>query len=320
MLKKVRLFLMRALCLIFALLFALSVILMYAHVAEEIAYLSDITDATSAEFAPLVFAGAGKANSLGVSLSSVNPVYEYDNGDTLAEVAESLRQQKFESAVGFDSEGKKILNYTSYIQNHTYMTSTLIKAFLEDDGTLFIHNHPSSAGFSVQDLFVAAKYQIPRIMVISELYVYTLEPATAEGWGDPAEIRNFYKTAYNERLEEATDYLNHTSYKRSEILAKPEREDDGSLEWFCENEARRSALEDSASFTIHIGFWVSNQALIDTAAEFGLYYQRAYYEEFDFTDVAICQMPKIADNSEVIANPAESENVEEAEVFAISES
>ena len=245
----------RALCILFALLFIAPLVLPVLLPAEEFCIVSDIP--TDSCYNP---------TNLGIT----KPIYEINNGETLAEVAANLRKQEFESVLGFSNQGEKLFNYTSNLRSHSYITSTQFYEFLENDGQLFIHNHPSSCGFSAQDLYVEAKYQAPCAMVISDVYVYTIAAGNS-GWGSPEALRDFYQERYNAYLAESTAYIATLRVNRRDALATPLTPDDGSLAWFCQSEIQQCLRSNpEGDVVIRTGFWVTHRALLDTAAKFEL--------------------------------------------------
>lgn len=271
MLKPYRKTWTRALCILFALLIVSPLSLISVLPADELCIVGDVPGGTCHT----------------TSSSMAKPIYEIDNGDTLAEVAANLRKQEFESVLGFSHQGEKLFNYTSNLRSHAYITSTQFYEFLENDGRLFIHNHPSSCGFSAQDLYVEAKYQAPCAMVISDVYIYLIA-AGESGWGKPEELRDYYQARYDAYLTEAIDYISTLKVSRRDALAAPVTPDDGSLAWFCQDEIRQCLTNNpDGDVVIRTGLWVTHRALLDAAARFDLIYSRTPSDSFNFDDARL---------------------------------
>lgn len=123
-------------------------------------------------------------------------IYNVNNGNTFAEIAANISGSNYESIVGFDVNGNKVFDHTSYIANRSYTNTKIRQDFAARYGTTVIHNHPSGGSFSAGDLYAEAKFQTPRIIVLSKQYVYVLEPTTT-GWGDPTAMQNYYQQRYD---------------------------------------------------------------------------------------------------------------------------
>ncbi len=275
-------------CVLFALLLTLPML--------TPCYLADSPDFTDAIFAE----GPLDACAINLNPYGKNPVYEIDNGATLAEVARELRTQDFESVIGFDVEGTKLFNYTSFLKSHATIPGESAKAFAENDGALLVHNHPSGNTFSATDLYTAAKYQLPQAMIISDPYVYVIGPNTTSGgvWAEDVEyLRDYYQARYDAYLAEAKTFLNNFRYRRQEALEYPDTADDGSFEWFCWHELK-CGLQTHPDETpaVHYGMWASQKTVLDVAAEFGLFYLRVPTNDFDFNDARIFQTSTYGDH------------------------
>lgn len=98
------------------------------------------------------------ANNAGRNSSKIQAI---DNGSTLEEVANNIKNQSYESIAGFDSEGKKLFNYTCNLKGQVFTTNTQREDFANHDGTLVIHNHPSDSSFSAADLYAEAYWNTP---------------------------------------------------------------------------------------------------------------------------------------------------------------
>lgn len=250
--------------------------------------------ADSPDYADAIFAeGPLDAYAINLNSYSKHPIYEIDNGATLAEVAHELRTQDFESVIGFDTVGTKVFNYTSFLPTHATIPGESAKAFAENDGALLVHNHPSGNTFSVTDLYTAAKYQLPQAMIISDPYVYLIGPNSENGniWTDDLEyLRDYYQVRYDTYIAEAQNFLTDFRYCRQEALNRPNTADDGSFEWFCWHELKCCIQNQPDEIpVVHYGMWVSQKTVLDVAAEFDLFYLRVPTDDFDFSDARIFQ-------------------------------
>lgn len=217
--------------------------------------------------------------------------YYVNSGNTLDEVAQTLRHQRYETSVGYSLYGDKIFDYTNYLPSKVYATASYRQEFLDNFGTLAIHNHPSGGPFSVNDLYAEAKFNTPIAMVIGNEYTYMIQPMW-DGWGDPEALRLFYSEQIQKYETMAWSYVRNTyRYSAQKLLNEPERQDDGSLKWYCDNAVRKALYGGSASGTImlDIGTWYYDKALKETAKKFNLLYVRELTDVFDFTNIDVCR-------------------------------
>lgn len=221
--------------------------------------------------------------------SENHTIYEIDDGDTLLEAIANLRTREYESILGFDMYGKKLFNYTCYLPTTVYCMSSTRDAFERQGGTLIVHNHPSGSSFSSTDLHTEALRKTPKLMIISDRYIYLLEPGE-RGWGDADEISKYYTRCYEIRAKEITQCLKNIQWTADWLLNYEEGEDDGSAKWFCLHEMKAGYLKyHHADFQITTGHWTTNQTMIDVAEKFGMKYQRILTDEFDLEKAGIFQ-------------------------------
>ncbi len=213
-------------------------------------------------------------------------IYHVDSGDTLAEVAETLRNQDYETVVGFSKGGMKLFDCTSYGETSSYTTTTIRDQFAENGGVLVVHNHPEEGSFSAVDLYTEASLGTRRLMVISPDYVYTLDFGAMQGKIAPEKLQKFYLQSTAERSAEIETYIDNLNgtFTRKEIAAMPAPEDTESVDGYCLNAIQTYLRENYHSkVSINTGIWITHQAMLDTAEEFNLAYERTPYDEFDFT-------------------------------------
>lgn len=218
---------------------------------------------------------------------STTAYWHVDSGNNLAQVAQKLRKQNYETAVGFTYFGEKAFDYTNFLPSSVKATASHRQEFLKNHGTLSIHNHPSEQPFSAGDLYTESKLNVPILMVITDRYTYTLQPLS--GWADPTELKTFYQERSQYYSNWTGAYLENTyRYSANKLLSEPERPDDGSFGWFCDHEVREALLAGQTSdIGINIGVWYLNEVLKETAQKFNLLYTRELTDEFDFMDASV---------------------------------
>lgn len=153
----------------------------------------------------------------------------------------SIKDQDFETLATFDSNGKLLFETTSNNPDFVNITSEQLEQFWNEDGALTLHNHPSGSTFSATDLKAEAARGTRRAMIVTHDELYILEPGW-QGWGDPEQLCRVY-SAYSEAYA-------------AEVTAHAE------------------IRSPSAQL-----IWVQHQALLATADEFGLGYQRMSLDE-----------------------------------------
>lgn len=220
-----------------------------------------------------------------VSLSKTQPIYPTDNGDTLAEIIRALRGKEIEFACGFYQNGQKAFEVTSNMTTKVYTTHSMRTDFIKDGGTLFVHNHPSGSAFSGQDLKSAAENEFERTMIISDEYIYTLEP-TDVGWGEPTAMKDYWTERHNYYVAYSDAFFETYRPSTKALLAIEEfPTDDSSLKWFCDYEVWKSVKEDPEQLVwIDIGLWNSHHTMLDVAEKFQMEYHRYVTDEFDATN------------------------------------
>lgn len=221
-------------------------------------------------------------------------IYNVNDGSNLAQIAANLKGRDYESIIGFDVDGRILFNNTSYIADKAYTSATTRRNFQRDYGTTIVHNHPSSQSFSARDLKAEATYNTPRAMVISDLYVYILEPMST-GWGDPTQMETYWQQRYDVYYAEARNFIYNWSYNRNTILNTPDTPDDGSCAWYCQYMAKQSLRADpNAKIDLKIGIWITHRVMQDVAQRFNMLYYRTSRADFDFTDETIFYSEAIA--------------------------
>lgn len=213
--------------------------------------------------------------------------YYYTNsGSSLQQVVQSLRKQRYESAVGFRRTGEKLYDYTNFLPSRVHATSSYRRAFAERGGTLSIHNHPSNSPFSAKDLHTEASLGTPIAMVISDRYIYTVQPL-GDSWGDPEAIQNYYTEqieAYQAMIADYRESINE-SFVAEEILSAAPHPDDGSYKWFYRNEIRQQLLSGKTeNITVPEGIWSMDKAMERVAEKFNLLYTRVETDKFKYND------------------------------------
>lgn len=142
-------------------------------------------------------------------------IYDVNDGNTFAEIAKNISARDYESIIGFDVNGNKVFNHTSYLTSKSYTNTRIRQEFAARYGTTVIHNHPSGGSFSPGDLYAEAMFKTPRIIVLSSKYVYVLEPTTT-GWGDPTAMRDYcqqrYDFYYAEAIKNRTSGIDGSHY------------------------------------------------------------------------------------------------------------
>lgn len=221
-------------------------------------------------------------------------IYNVNDGNSFYEIAQNIRARDYESIIGFDVNGNKLFDCTSYLPSKSYTTAAIRRNFTLDYGTTIIHNHPSGSAFSAQDIYTEARYQTPRIIAIGNQYTYVFEPTTT-GWGDPDAMKQFYEWRYNAYYDEATETVKNFTYDRKTILNLADTPDDGSCHWFCV-QITKSILRanPNASVSFPIGIWITHRTMQDVAQQFNMLYYRVATDSFDFTDNTIFYSEAVA--------------------------
>lgn len=142
-------------------------------------------------------------------------------------VAEAtIRNNKYETAVAYDSKGNLLLNKKGGSRS-VRMTSNEISK-LKD--SVFTHNHPSALGktgiraigtsFSHQDLRFAVGTNLKEIRAVTPTYTFSVK-RPKNGWGvSPNQVKRAYDKAEKEVRREMDKYLDRvgrtkTSYDRA---------------------------------------------------------------------------------------------------------
>ncbi len=215
-------------------------------------------------------------------------IYSVDNGDTIDEVIANLHEHDYESIVGFSSDGEKLFDYTSYLPDSARITEADAKKLSSNKGSIVIHNHPDETSFSGKDILAAIKWDVSRMIVVAQSNVFVLSPPAC-GWGDPEIVYNYQQERVNQRLQELRSIVcGYYPRTAAEIIADPERPDDGSASWYYETEVRRQCTDTSFSIvTICYADWATHRAAIDVAGRFGYLYQRIPLDDFNSTDFSL---------------------------------
>lgn len=156
-------------------------------------------------------------------------------------VMREISNQEFETLAAFDSNGRLLFETTAYESSSVSVTSDQLQQFWAEDGALMMHNHPSGSTFSAVDLRAEAMRGTRRAIVVTDRFLYVLEPGK-RGWGSP------------ERLFEA-----YTAYAEQYAIEAGQNPDLATL---------RARV-----------IWAQHQALMATAADFGLSYQQVPMDE-----------------------------------------
>ncbi len=215
--------------------------------------------------------------------------YAANSGGSLHAVVQTLRKQNYESAVGFSISAQKLFDYTNRCPWKVVGSALHRANFLELDGTLSIHNHPSCQAFSAQDLYAEALFNTPIAMVVTDRYVYTVQPKSGE-WADPQALKDYCSSQQDLYLKRAQSYLdsiNHT-YRPDKILSAPRTPDNGSYQWFWQEEIRKQLQKGNvSSVSVSTGIWVTDQAMRQTARKFNLLYTRVETDYFNAGDYTV---------------------------------
>ncbi len=214
-----------------------------------------------------------------ITTSSGRRIYCANSGNTIQDVINNLRYSDYEIVCGFDANGNKMFDYTSYQHNLAYTTNAQRSEFYNNGGTIVAHNHPSGSSFSGQDLYAEAIYDTPCAMVISKDYVYIAEP-TNVAWDDATAIHDYWQASFNYHINYLSDYVYSHPYNRQAILNSPDTPDDGSVQWFCQHEIK-TCLQNNSEVIVRAGIWASHRAMLDLAGHFNIEYYRYPIDEFD---------------------------------------
>lgn len=144
-------------------------------------------------------------------------------------VAEAtIRQNKYETAVAYDSKGNLLLNKKGDSRVVRFTNSEIAK--LKD--SVFTHNHPSALGakgimaigtsFSHQDLTFAVGTNLKEIRAVTPTYTFSIK-RPENGWGvSPKQVKTAYDRAERAVRRERDKYLEKvgrtkTSYERANV-------------------------------------------------------------------------------------------------------
>ena len=114
-----------------------------------------------------------------------------DHGDTLQEVLENIRYEKYEFFTAFDADGNKIFEWTSNDQLHVEMPNILLIPRFLNNGHTIAHNHIYDSPFSNADLVTASHLNAQEVIVVSPNYTYTITPSE-NGWPKDSEIEGWF--------------------------------------------------------------------------------------------------------------------------------
>lgn len=146
----------------------------------------------------------------------------------IAVAEESIRYNRYETAVAYDSSGNLLLNKKGGSRSIYFTKDEVTK--LKD--SVFTHNHPSALGqtgiraigtsFSHQDLTFAVNANLKEIRAVTPTYTFSVK-RPKNGWGvSPKQVKSAYDRAERKVKREMNKYLNKvgrtgTSYDRANI-------------------------------------------------------------------------------------------------------
>ena len=146
----------------------------------------------------------------------------------IAVAEESIRYNRYETAVAYDSKGNLLLNKKGGSRSISFTKDEIAK--LKD--SVFTHNHPSSLGqtgiraigtsFSHQDLTFAVNANLKEIRAVTPTYTFSVK-RPKNGWGvSPKQVKAAYDRAERKVKREMNKYLNKvgrtgTSYDRANV-------------------------------------------------------------------------------------------------------
>ncbi len=214
--------------------------------------------------------------------NSASPIYAANSGNTIAEVVMNLHDREYETIVAFSADGEKICDHTSYLIDSASAPETSATKIINNKGSIIIHNHPDDAAFSGRDLLTAISCHTSYMIVTSPSYVFVLSPSK-RGWGDATKVYDYYEKNLAQRLSEIKRVVNgYHPRTYAEIVADPERPDDGTATWYYESEVRRQFKDTPYPIVIiQYSIWASHRANIDLARQFGFFYRRIPIDEFN---------------------------------------
>lgn len=144
----------------------------------------------------------------------------------IAVAEETIRNNRYETAVAYDSKGNLLLNKKGGSRS-VHFTGSEVEN-LKD--AVFTHNHPSALGqigvraigtsFSHQDLAFAVNANLKEMRAVTPTYTFSVK-RPKNGWGvTPKQVRAAYDRAERAVKREMDRYLNivgrnRTSYDRA---------------------------------------------------------------------------------------------------------
>ena len=119
----------------------------------------------------------------------------------IAVAEESIRHNRYETAVAYDSKGNLLLNKKGGSRSVSFTKDEIAK--LED--SVFTHNHPSAlwqtgiraigTSFSHQDLTFAVNANLKEIRAVTPTYTFSIK-RPKNGWGvSPKQVKAAYDRA-----------------------------------------------------------------------------------------------------------------------------
>lgn len=154
--------------------------------------------------------------------------YRSKQSIAIAIAEETIRRNKYETAVAYDSKGNLLLNKKGGSRTVRFTNSEIAK--LKD--SVFTHNHPSALGargimaigtsFSHQDLTFAVGTNLKEIRAVTPTYTFSIK-RPKNGWGvSPQQVKAAYNRAERAVKREMNKYLDKvgrtkTSYERANV-------------------------------------------------------------------------------------------------------
>lgn len=154
--------------------------------------------------------------------------FKNKQGRAIAIAEETIRHNRHETAVAYDSKGNLLLNKKGDSRAVRFTNGEIAR--LKD--SVFTHNHPSALGrtgvmaigtsFSHQDLTFAVHANVKEMRAVTPTYTFSVKrPET--GWGaSPQQVRAAYGRAEKKVRREMDKYLDRvgrtkTSYDRANV-------------------------------------------------------------------------------------------------------
>lgn len=146
--------------------------------------------------------------------SQKNKFTELDNGDSIPELMAAMDRANYEIHAEFTPDGKKLYERTYFKTAKSPGRQGELKGVV---GTIDVHNHPTDSAFSVSDFKNYASLRPSKALVVTNKYVYMLEPGE-EGWPKPKEAKKSFQET-SERADKLITPAIRRDVPKSELAA-----------------------------------------------------------------------------------------------------